>query len=804
MGFVNIRGWRSKEVEMGQVIKDQRFDVFGMAETFLRNEDEIKLEGYQWFGAGRSGGGKASGGVGLLVKETLQPRVRPVKDDKTMWVECNGGGRKVALGVVYSSPEGVRVEETKKLYNKLEEQVNELREEGKVVVVMGDFNCRIGAGRGGDEVVNTNGRRLLAWSTECDMVILNNGRKCTGKWTWSNADSRTTIDYMLIDKEDEHLVTRMTIDDEGLMDVGSDHCILELELEMEKCPDSTQKETRWKWKVDGKDDWEDYQTAVSGQMGGWEGWVMEAIESSTNHVETAETVWEEWKRRVTTAAEMGIGRKKVVAERSKSWWDDEIATAIEERREACRSLKSAQRLGKNKNLLEQAWERYKSKRREVKKIIRRKKEEDRERTLRFIAENGGAKCKRFWSDLNKRNKKKAGGIVEIKSESGEVLVEPDEVKERMREYWEKLGKGVETGTWDDPGEEPETMARSGNDDDISLEEIVYALRNLERGKAAGPDGLLNEMMMFGGEEMMKSLKVLFNALTQLEHYPQEWSRSLIVPVFKEGDKQELDNYRGIALSCTVGKVFERVVEGRIREVSEAQVMREAQGGFRKDRRGADQIFVLRSVMELRKKQGLDTVIAFLDVKKAYDTVWREGVWSKMRQYGITEKLVKWCEMFYERVEAAVVTGHGMTGWFEVETGLRQGSVLSPLLYSIFMMDLVEELEESGDGVIVSEAYCGMLMFADDMAMMAETEEEMARMLDRVAKYSEKWRFKFNERKSKVMVVAGRGRREKRRWWLGDKEMEETEDYKYLGVWVDAKLKGKVHLEKKIEAAEESK
>ena len=123
------------------------------------------------------------------------------------------------------------------------------------------------------------------------------------------------------------------------------------------------------------------------------------------------------------------------------------------------------------------------------------------------------------------------------------------------------------------------------------------------------------------------------------------------------------------------------------------------------------------------------MIAFLDVRKAYDTMWREGLWKKMRGYGIAEKLVKWCELFYKRVEAEVVTGHRMTQWFEVDGGLWKGIVPSPLLYSIFMMDLVNELEDSGDGVRVEGAYCGMLMFADDMAMMAESEEEMGRMLD---------------------------------------------------------------------------
>ena len=77
----------------------------------------------------------------------------------------------------------------------------------------------------------------------------------------------------------------------------------------------------------------------------------------------------------------------------------------------------------------------------------------------------------------------------------------------------------------------------------------------------------------------------------------------------------------------------------------------------------------------------------------------------------------------------------MMQWFEVEGGLRQGSVLSPLLYSIFMMDLVNELEDSGDGARVEEAYCGMLMFADNMAMVAESEEGLGRMLDKADAYS---------------------------------------------------------------------
>ena len=130
-----------------------------------------------------------------------------------------------------------------------------------------------------------------------------------------------------------------------------------------------------------------------------------------------------------------------------------------------------------------AWEDYKSKRRVAKKIIRWKKEEDRARTLRFFQENGGTWCKSFWSDLMRQGRKRSGCIMEIKNHEEDLLTDPEEVKERLRKYWEELGKSVGAGRHteqEDPGGEIEVEAMTGNVDRISMEEILYSLRNLER------------------------------------------------------------------------------------------------------------------------------------------------------------------------------------------------------------------------------------------------------------------------------------------------------------------------------------
>ena len=183
---------------------------------------------------------------------------------------------------------------------------------------------------------------------------------------------------------------------------------------------------------------------------------------------------------------------------------------------------------------------------------------------------------------------------------------------------------------------------------------------------------------------------------------------------------------------------------RLGEFAEESILTEAQGEFRGKRSCADQILVLRGVCELRRK---GTYLAFLDVSKAYDTVWREGLWEKMRRYGVTQKSVRVCQGSYEEVEASVVLDGEQSRLFKVEKGLRQGCPLSPLLYSIYVMGMVE-LEDSGLGVKEDGVeHCCMQM----ILFCWQSPDELQRMVDTVGEYEEWWRFTFNA--------------VKRQWWL---------------------------------------
>ena len=215
---------------------------------------------------------------------------------------------------------------------------------------------------------------------------------------------------------------------------------------------------------------------------------------------------------------------------------------------------------------------------------------------------------------------------------------------------------------------------------VTWQEVLGLLRYLRRGKAPGPDGILNEMILYGGFRLIESLTQLLNIAIDEECVPSDWRKSYVVPLFKGGDTEVASNYRGIALGSCVTKVFTRCLTRRLGEFAEERILTEAQGGFRGKRSCADQILVLRGVCELRRRRRKGTYLAFLDVSKAYDTVWQEGLWEKMRRYGVTKKFVRVCQGLYEEVEASVVLDGEQSRWFKVEKGLRQGCPLSPLLY----------------------------------------------------------------------------------------------------------------------------
>ncbi|KAK3562946.1 hypothetical protein QTP86_011695 [Hemibagrus guttatus] len=268
--------------------------------------------------------------------------------------------------------------------------------------------------------------------------------------------------------------------------------------------------------------------------------------------------------------------------------------------------------------------------------------------------------------------------------------------------------------------------------------------------------------------------------------PEEWRRSVLVPIFKnKGDVQSCSNYRGIKLMSHTMKLWERVVEARLRKVVE---ICEQQYGFMPRKSTTDAIFALRILMEKYRDGQRELHCVFVDLEKAYDRVPREELWYCMRKSGVAEKYVRVVQDMYERSRTVVRCAVGQTEEFNVEVGLHQGSALSPFLFAMVMDQLSEEVRQESPWT---------MMFADDIVICSESREQVEENLER-------WRFALERRgmkvsRSKTEYMCVNEREGSGTVRLQGEEVKKVQEFKYLGSTVQSNGECGKEVKKRVQA-----
>ena len=327
---------------------------------------------------------------------------------------------------------------------------------------------------------------------------------------------------------------------------------------------------------------------------------------------------------------------------------------------------------------------------------------------------------------------------------------------------------------------------------------------MKRGKAVGVDNYMNEIFMYGGQKIAESTWLLCNEVFHQEKYPMNWARGLIFPLFKGGPNEDRYNplkYRGITLLSVIGKLYTAVLNERVTKwIEKKGILVEEQAGFRRDRSTVDQLFILTEM--IRNRHGQKTYVCFIDIQKAYDRVWRDGLWDKLYDYGM-RGMWRVLRSIYESVESSVLVNDSQSRFFSIDTGLRQGCLLSPILFAIYINGLAEEINKEQVGVQLVKyrnGRLGILMFADDISLIADDVEKLNKLMKITYEYSLKWRFTFNYDKCAVMVFDrhnvmtdikyGECKNECKcgyHWKLGDQLIKQVNSYKYLGIELDTQL-----------------
>ncbi len=223
------------------------------------------------------------------------------------------------------------------------------------------------------------------------------------------------------------------------------------------------------------------------------------------------------------------------------------------------------------------------------------------------------------------------------------------------------------------------------DDPPRFSEVLAAVRSLKDNKSAGPDGIPAEALKNGGYLLTKNLHQLIQIIWAQKTVPQDWKDSHIVTIHKKkGDKSICGNCRGISLLSVAGKVLVRVMLVRLTKNITERILPESQCGFRKDRSTSDMIFVLRQLQEKAREQNKDLFIAFIDQAKAFDTIDRQVLWVILEKFGVPPRFLDILQQFHVGMQARVIVGTSQSPSFPVQVGVKQGCVLAPVIFNLFL------------------------------------------------------------------------------------------------------------------------
>ena len=217
---------------------------------------------------------------------------------------------------------------------------------------------------------------------------------------------------------------------------------------------------------------------------------------------------------------------------------------------------------------------------------------------------------------------------------------------------------------------------------------------MANGKAMGPEELPAELLKLGLSDSSHEILLAFHdiivAVWMAGEVPQEWKDTTIKVLHKKMDRTECSNYRGLSLVAHAGKVLLKIVANRLGEFcEEAGILSEEQCGFRPQRSTTDTMFVLRRLLELGRTSNTSLDICFIDLAKAYDSVARVLVWEVLARFGVSPRMIKVIHMLHDGMRARVQLEDGdFSAWLNVCQGLRQGCVLSPLLFNIFFAAII--------------------------------------------------------------------------------------------------------------------
>ena len=331
--------------------------------------------------------------------------------------------------------------------------------------------------------------------------------------------------------------------------------------------------------------------------------------------------------------------------------------------------------------------------------------------------------------------------------------------------------------------------------EITVKMVADELKRLNQYKSCGPDQLHPRLLIELADIIALPITLLFNMTMKQGILPNDWRRAFVSPIFKKGSKHLPENYRPISLTAILCKMMERFVRDKIvTHLLNEKLLSKKQYGFITGRSTTTQLlYYLDECINITANGGVVDSI-YLDFSKAFDTVPHQRLLGKLESYGIRGDLHNWIKAFLCNRSQEVIVNGSKSAASAVISGIPQGTVLGPVLFVLYINDLLDNISSSG------------LMFADDTKIYRQitTRDDALKLQSDISKleeWSKKWELHFNHDKCHVLTMGKfENIQHAHRYVVYDNEIEHVFEEKDLGVTIDSDLKFEDHIARKVRTA----
>jgi endonuclease/exonuclease/phosphatase family metal-dependent hydrolase len=767
MGTWNVRTMRTnnKMENIKEEMKRNKVNILGLSETRWKGNGDYTSDGYRII---YSGGKKHERGVAIILDKHHVSKVKKVerRTDRIIMVKLDANPVDIVIIQLYMPTSQHEDSEIEEMYEEIEDLIN--NENGEdYIVVMGDWNAILGEGKDGNEIGeyglgnrNSRGDMLKEFCRRKGLIATNTWFKQEKRrrYTWKAPGDRQRcqIDYILIKQRYRNSVKKASSYPGA--DADSDHnlVIMKTKLKLRK---AKTKKTKKKWNVEKlKEREEHYREEVENKLRNY------------SQQDTVNNKWNMLKGAIKESALQTVGYQKAKGAK-KPWVTKEMLEKMEERRQW-------------KNVTtEQGRKAYRRLNNELKRETEKAREQWWKETCNKITDlEKKGRTDLMYAQIRKATEvnKSAKSKGFIKDHNGNMLTKEEDIRERWKTYIEDLynKKGK-------PKESDVKMERQEdvNDDDkgpeISKNEVLEAIDHMKKSKAEGSDGIPSELLKALSEKTKEKLADLCKDMYNKGEWPQDFYKTTMIPIEKKANATDCGDYRTISLISHASKIMLRILTKRL-EAKANEYISDNQFGFRKGCGTREALAVMRILCERSLEYNNDIYICFIDFEKAFDRVDWKILLETLKDIGVDWRDRRMIKNLYMNQTAVIRIEDKESEPAEIGRGVRQGCLLSPLLFSIYAERMMKNtLEKCDEGIIVGGKEIPDVRFADDQAMLADSENGLQKLVTRLDETAMKYNMKINIKKTKVMRVSRNGNLPLNITINGTK-VEQVSRFKYLG------------------------